>query len=204
MIGIICAMQEEAKAIITAFGLKKIRNPFFELYGNKKMTLIITKVGKAQAALGATYLLQNFKLKMLINAGVVGRLNPDIAIGEVVLVRSVQQHDVFVPAEIRPAYLYEPITCFLPKSLAPLRRVKLLTGDQFMEDTRKVKLLAQVGDIVDMEGYSIALASQTFKIPCVMIKAVSDGADEEASRMFMQNLDVAMAKTIESLSKLVL
>ncbi len=204
MIGIICAMQEEALAIVRSLGLKKIRNRVFDLYGNKKVTLIVSNVGKSQAALAATYLAVNFTPKLLLNAGVVGRLNPKIKIGEVVVVKSVLQHDVYVPKKIRPQYLYDAIACTAPKSLPRLRRVTLLTGDQFMDDANKVKKLRALGDIIDMEGYSVALVAQTFNIPCIMIKAVSDGADEEAAKMFMQNLDTAMAETIESLTTLLL
>ena len=80
-----------------------------------------------------------------------------------------------------------------------------LTGDQFIDDANKVFELASSynADVIEMEAFAIASVAREFGIleKCVFIKAISDGADNDAKDAHMGNLDFAMENSIKVLKK---
>ncbi len=58
------------------------------------------------------------------------------------------------------------------------------TGDNFLESKKKV----HIGDVVDMEAYALAKVCHKFKIPFISYKYISDGADENASENWNDNV----------------
>lgn len=56
----------------------------------------------------------------------------------------------------------------------------LATGDVFVTDPVVRNRLADVAQLVDMEGYAVAFAAQQFGVPVHLVKYVSDNADEGA------------------------
>jgi nucleoside phosphorylase len=75
-----------------------------------------------------------------------------------------------------------------------------LTGDQFID---KEELVAELrdeygADICEMEAFAILSVAREYDAldKCVVIKAVSDGADNEAKDAHMDNLNFAMNNSI--------
>jgi nucleoside phosphorylase len=72
---IMTAMREEADHIIKNYGLtlsSELQNLF--IYENENIVLALAGIGKVQAAIGATYLFQNYSFEKLINIGIAGSL----------------------------------------------------------------------------------------------------------------------------------
>ncbi len=78
-----------------------------------------------------------------------------------------------------------------------------LTWDQFIDDEEKVnELRLNFGaDLCEMEAFSVLSVAREYDIldKCVVIKAVSDWADNEAKDAHMDNLNFAMENSISVL-----
>lgn len=64
----------------------------------------------------------------------------------------------------------------------------LATGDLFVEDSATRARLAETADLVDMEGYAVAWVARRHGIPVELIKLVSDPADEDAGRLWVDGV----------------
>jgi nucleoside phosphorylase len=75
-----------------------------------------------------------------------------------------------------------------------------LTGDQFIDNPEKVSELREDhgADVCEMEAFAILSVAREYDAldKCVIIKAVSDGADNEAKDAHMDNLEFAMNNSI--------
>ncbi|PNS01563.1 hypothetical protein X927_00140 [Petrotoga mexicana DSM 14811] len=98
MLYIISAMGIEARAIIKYLNLKKTTDRPFETYQNEEAHLVISGVGKINAAGATSYLLKD-TLKDLnhsdyaINLGICGSLNNKFNVGDLVLVNKVVDYE---------------------------------------------------------------------------------------------------------------
>ncbi|MDD2907186.1 MAG: 5'-methylthioadenosine/S-adenosylhomocysteine nucleosidase [Candidatus Gracilibacteria bacterium] len=217
MIGIITAMQEEAEHIIKLFGLKntkKLSNLI--IYENEKIVLALAGIGKVQASIGTTYLFLNYDISKLINIGIAGSLLGENAnIGDVFLVNKISQHDMYLPFDgSHLDYAKKEIIInneinidFSELEFSVTKSAYCLTGDQFIDDSKKVQELKEKynADVIEMEAFAIASVAREFnKLDnCIFIKAISDGADNEAKDAHMGNLDFAMNNSLKVLEKII-
>ena len=216
---IITAMPEEAEKIIKKYSLKQIKTlGYTKIYEGErqdndweKETIILGLcwVWKIHATLATTYLFENYNFEKIVNIGVVGNLRPDIlAIGDVILPNTFMQHDVYLPDFIDTMwYLRDPIfTEYAIGEEYDLERFKLhlsgicVTGDQFIDnqDLKNELVEEYSADIVDMEAYAILTVIKSYDAldKTVVIKSVSDGADENAAKNHVDNLESAMENAI--------
>ncbi|PNR97363.1 hypothetical protein X928_10105 [Petrotoga miotherma DSM 10691] len=98
MLYIISAIDIEARAIIKYLNLKKTTDRPFETYQNEEVHLVISGVGKINAAGATSYLLKD-TLKSYthndyaINIGICGSLNNKFNVGDLVLVNKVVDYE---------------------------------------------------------------------------------------------------------------
>lgn len=126
-LGVICAMPEEIEHLTAAIDRREERREagpsgfaFREgrLDGHR-VVLVEAGIGKVNAALVATLLLDRFGCHGLILSGVAGGLDPSLGIGDVVVADRLVQHDygAVVEQEIRP---YRPGVTPIGDSHRPL------------------------------------------------------------------------------------
>lgn len=223
-IGIIGAMElevEELKAAMTVSKIEKKANmEFYEGTLNDASVVIVRSgVGKVNAALCTQILADLFEVTHIINTGVAGSLNPKLDIGDILISRDALHHDVDAtifgykpgevpqlglrefPADERLAQLARE-TCekVNPDIHAVLGRV--VSGDQFISGNEiKERLIREYqGDCAEMEGASIAHGAYLNNIPFVIIRAISDKADNSAE-MDYPVFEAAAAKHSAALVK---
>ena len=94
-------MSEEAQYIIDHYGLQKTQSlATISFYENDKIVLALAGVGKIQASIATTLLLQNFHPQYLINIGIAGSLvGREAKVGDVFLIDKIIQHDMYLPFE---------------------------------------------------------------------------------------------------------
>lgn len=143
--------------------------------------LLVTGIGTVAAAVALTrYLATHLGVTAVVNFGTAGLLNDNLQ-PVIYQVDSVIKHD-FDAATLRAITGKE-----IGNELSISTRVRdlpvahLATGDSFIGSTAAREALALQADLVDMEGYAIAAVCAEFQIPCVLIKQVSDTADESAA-----------------------
>ena len=211
-IAILCAMPEEAKLIIEEFSMKKNEtDKHFDVYESEDLILLISKIGKIYATMGAKRLIQTYDIDMIINIGLAGSLKKEYEVGTVLLGEKIVQHDVFLPWEGEHLdYLKGEI--YIVNKVEMLRKlgididtVTILTGDQFIHNKEKIHELAKIGDIVDMEAFAIASVCKVFTRDLIVIKAISDNAllEENSKKEFEINIDKAMKNSIKLLKEVI-
>ena len=199
-LGIIGAMDVEV-AILKA----KLENPtvtkvgrmeFFEgKLGGTDVVIVQCGVGKVHAAMCAQTLCDRFAVTHLVNTGIAGSLDNDLDIGDVLVSRDVMQHDfdcfhfgypmckipgldvVAFPAdEGMIALAFEA-----SESLKPghTKMGRVATGDQFVATQElKDRIIERTqANCTEMEGGAIAQAAYVNGVPFVILRAISDKAD---------------------------
>lgn len=215
-IAIITAMGEEADHIIALYELtqtKKLQN--ITIYENDGIVLALAGIGKVQASIAVTYLFLNYEISKLINIGIAGSLlGTNAGIGDVFLVNKLSQHDMYLPFDgAHLDYAKKEIVISnqvqideTEFSFGVTKNAYCLTGDQFIDNANKVLELATAynADVIEMEAFAVASVAREFGAleKCIFIKAISDGADNDAKDAHMWNLDFAMENSIKVLQKI--
>ena len=223
-IGIIGAMVEEVselKASLQDAKVTKIaRMEFCEgSFGNTDVVVVQSGIGKVNAALCAQILINHFGVTHVMNTGVAGSLNAKIDIGDIVVSTDAMYHDVdatvfgyakgevpqvgtasFVADEMLRRAAVEAV-----KEAAPDIHVfegRVVSGDQFIS-SREVKNHIRdtfQGDCTEMEGAAIAQVAYINEVPFVIIRAISDKADDsgqEAYDVFEKKAAMHCAHVVE-------
>lgn len=218
---IITAMKEEAELIIKKFNLKEtksLRNiKIFEWTRSwddweENLVLVLWWIWKIQAAIATTYLLENYSVDKIINIWIAGNLTGnDLKVWDVLLPNTFIQQDMYLPFEWSHLdYAKKPI--FLEYAIwenYDLQKFWLIlnwvcvTGDEFVDKEERISKLRVDfwADICEMEAFSILSVAREYNIldKCIVIKAISDWADNEAKEAHMNNLEFAMNNSISIL-----
>ena len=99
MIGIICAMQIEADGIIALCSGVKTENHFnmtfnFGRLCDKDVVVVVCGVGKVNAAMCATVMIERFSPDVIVNSGVAGAVSPLVKVGDIVVATKSVEHDM--------------------------------------------------------------------------------------------------------------
>jgi nucleoside phosphorylase len=141
------------------------------------LDVMITGIGKSAAAAAATQaVIERGGSRTdveVVNIGTVGALHDGLS--GLYLPSTVINHDINADA-IR-ALGYDPAEVI---NLDGGDGTVLASGDVFVTDPVTRSRLAKRADLVDMEGYAIALACRRLGVPVRLVKHVSDAADAAA------------------------
>lgn len=215
-IGIIGAMHEEIvelKELMVNIKERKISNLTFfegELCG-KEVVLTESGIGKVNAALSTTLLINEYKTEKIIFTGVAGAVNPEVNVTDIVIGTDLVESDMDVTAggnyklgeipRMKNSYFKPDSYLFdLAKSAAIKlfgeKKVflgRIISRDEFVASEEKVKKLNEIfsADCVEMEGAAVAHVCEVLNIPFVVIRSISDKADNEAGMTFDEFVKIA-------------
>ena len=207
--GIIGAMDSEIVAFCRDFGAveTKFSGILCGKCGESEIYICRSGVGKVNAAIAAQRLIDLCGVEYVINSGVAGGVGKNIAKLDIVISQRLAYHD-FSPLELLDKYPpYESvmtadkelcnkavIACErLNKSLADSGKPAftahmgtVVSGDCFVSSSEKVAQLRADFDALctEMEGAAIAHVCKVNSVPFVIIRAISDFADEDAENSF--------------------
>ncbi|GAB4381544.1 MAG: hypothetical protein Kow0042_32060 [Calditrichia bacterium] len=130
-------------------------------------------------------LLEEIHPALLINYGVCAALNPQVNVGSSYLIRTV--HFLQEP----PIPLDNPYLNRLQQNLPELKEAELISSPQPILARRDREKLPQGTNcsLLDMEAFEIAHAARVLSIPLIVLKTVSDYADENARHMVNRHWD---------------
>lgn len=205
MLGIIGAMDEEVAKIkeqMEDVETKQIASMEF-LKGTVKghpVVVVRSGIGKVNAAMCTQILADIYHVDAVINTGIAGSLNADINIGDIVLSTDALEHDMDAVAFGYPVGQIPRMDTLSFKADEQLRKTakeicekvnpdvtvfegRVVSGDQFISDKQKKEWLIEnfAGYCTEMEGAAIAHAAYLNDIPFLIIRAISDKADDSAS-----------------------
>lgn len=202
--GIIGAMElevEELKSKMTVSGIvKKAGMEFYEgTLGGAQVVIVRSGIGKVNAALCVQILVDIFDVTHIINTGVAGSLNAALDIGDILISKDAIHHDMDVtvfgyqPGEVpqlgtrefaADKRLMELAKTSCEKVNSGIHAIlgRVVSGDQFISGKEVKEHLIKdfQGDCAEMEGASIAHGAYLNQIPFVIIRAISDKADDSA------------------------
>lgn len=211
IIAIIGALDEEIEAYVAHLD-QPTEHPWkeFTFYegwlSGKKVVIVKCGVGKVFAALTTQKLIDTYQPRSIIFSGVAGALNEAYEIGDIVVANDCIQHDLEAEALGIPRgtvpytdYNYfksDPHLLSLALSVEIDHNVhagRILTGDQFLtkKELNKFGYLTDElkGDAVEMEGAAVGQVCTVNEIPFIIIRTISDKANEEASVNFTTFVD---------------
>lgn len=221
MLGIICAMQVEADGI-----LKLASNTQEEIINNmrfirgtlngKDIVVVVCGVGKVNAALCATTMINRFSPELIINSGVAGALSPLVSIGDLVVASKAVEHDMNTTAlgdkqgeislpdgKIMYFECDKDAVALLTKCGKELPDTKVTqgivaSGDMFVSNRRKRLLINdRFGAMAcEMEGAAIGHVCYCCKVPFAILRAISDDMDENKGVDFVKFCSLAAEKTV--------
>lgn len=223
-IGIIGAMELEVEQLKKEMKLttiiRKAGMDFHEGTLNDIPVVIVRcGIGKVNAALCVQILVDEFKISHVINTGIAGSLNARLDIGDILVSKDAIHHDMDVTIfgyqlgevpqigfrEFKADESLVTLAIEACKKANPDIHVmpgRVVSGDQFIS-SREVKehLISQFqGDCAEMEGASIAHGAYLNSIPFVIIRAISDKADDSAE-MDYPTFEAAAARHSAALVK---
>lgn len=205
MLGIIGAMEIEVNRIKEQMEdvsvTDKAGMSFFEgKWNGNDVVVVRSGIGKVNAAVCAQILADTFHADAIINTGIAGSLKNEINIGDIVLSTDAIQHDMdaqgfgYAPGvipqmEVSDFQADEKLIELAKKCCAevcPDIQVftgRVVSGDQFISDKKKKEWLSSQfeGLCAEMEGAAIAQAAYLNHVPFLIIRAISDKADDSAT-----------------------
>jgi adenosylhomocysteine nucleosidase len=221
MIGIIGAMEGELSLLKDSMKTaSSVKTGGFEFYTGKiegkEVIVLLCGIGKVNAAVGCTLLIQQFKPDCIINTGSAGGIKPELKVGDAIISSGLVYHDVdvtafgYAPGQLPKQPQIFPIKENFVKTaedaVDELKLEKLLpesfnhcrgligSGDVFMHDPERIAELRRVfPDIaaVEMEGAAIAHCGHLFSVPVLVIRSLSDVAGKESPVSFDEFLPIA-------------
>lgn len=213
-IAILGAMREEIEPLLSKIeNLKKheyASNIFYTgTLRGKEIAMAYSKIGKVNAALTATLLIEKFGCQKLLFSGVAGGINEGLKIGDLIFGEKLVQHDVDITAFGHPWGFIPESGDFvesdgelneLAKKVASKMGVKIIggtiaTGDQFIASEEKKEWIKNTykADALEMEGASVGYVCKCLNVPFFVLRAISDTADMDAGFSFEEFL-VSSAK----------
>ena len=204
MLGIIGAMVEEVAKlkekmeqvhIVEKAGMQFYRGSLCD----HEVVIVKCGVGKVHAAMCTQAMIDLFPVDGIVNTGIAGSLNAEINIGDIVISTDAVQHDMdatgfgykpgVIPRMETSCFKADPALVAAAKEACakavPEVRAftgRVVSGDQFISDRAvKNRISQQFGGMcTEMEGAAIAQAAYLNKIPFVVLRAISDKADDSA------------------------
>ena len=162
-------------------------------------------VGKVNAAINTQYIIDKYEPDIIINTGIAGGLDCSLSVSDIIIGTELVQHDFDVTAigyargymctginpdkptifysdkELIEKYEYAVKTC-VPQT--KVHRGIIASGDAFISDNKKKKEIREQfsASAVEMEGAAIAQTAAKNDIPFIIVRAISDLADDNAAK----------------------
>lgn len=223
MIGIIGAMPEEIERVLfymkDSMVMEHATRTFYQgTIHSHQVVVVLAGIGKVNAAITTTLLLEQFDVDLVINIGVAGGMNGAEHM-DIILGHSVLYHDVdvtyfgsYLPGQVpgedaeftADEELLHIASTLLERLEYSYHIGRIATGDQFVYSSDDLDAVNEVyHDIyaVEMEGGAIAQTATLYNVPFLVIRSISDVLDDDTQQEDFQEF---LVKASERVSDLVL
>lgn len=220
-IGIIFAMEEELvelKNEIQILSCEEIYDLTFYkgVLGNVECILVMSGIGKVNAARTTQILIDKMNVDYIFNIGVAGGVSKELKVGDIVIGEKLVQHDFDITAFNHEKGYIPNVGVFIESDdyLVKLAKEKIkdavsgivASGDIFCTEymmsekiNRKFQALC-----VEMEGASIAQVCYLCKIPFLVLRSISDVPNNDNVVTYEEFLKSSSSKIALVMKKLIL
>ncbi len=227
MLGIIGAMDDEVARLKDMIsGLHIVQRAGMEFYKGQihERDVVVVKcgVGKVNAAMCTQSMIDIFDVDAIINTGIAGSLDADIDIGDIVLATDTVEHDMDVAAlGYAPGVIPDTETSIFDtdKRLIEIAQAatktagldvkvftgRVVSGDQFISSKNKKEWLVSEfgGRCAEMEGASIGHVAVLNKVPYLVVRAISDKADDSAQMDYPSFAAKAIDNSVKLMTEII-
>lgn len=225
-VAVIGAMEQEIELLREAAdNVKTLSFGQFTAYeghlSGRRTVLALSGIGKVNAAVATAWLIHQFAPDCVINTGSAGGLGKGLKVGDVVIGTETAHHDVDVTAfgyvwgqvpQLPAVFVSDDLLVGKAKRAArtfegaAVEQGLIVSGDRFVHSSEGVaeirKHFPEV-KAVEMEAAAIAQTCHQLETPFVIIRAVSDSADEKADISFDEFLKTAAASSAKMVAEIV-
>jgi adenosylhomocysteine nucleosidase len=222
-IGVIGPTESEIMPFLGKISNKKLSEhamlKFYSgIYEEIEVVSAFCGVCKVNAAIATQILIDKFEVTHIVLTGVAGALNKQLKIGDIVISSEVAYHDVahgilteyhpwmqdiYFRADTELLKLCENIA----NSLSSPNKCyigKIITGEAFITHNERESLIENFSPLcVDMESASVAHTCYANNIPFIVIRSMSDNADENGSETFEHNIEMAAHNSTNFVEELI-
>lgn len=207
ILGIIGAMSEELEILLKDMELEMVEEKAKMKFHKGKLwghdvVAVVCGIGKVNAAVCTQILASEYNVSSVINVGVAGGIGKDIYPGDVVIAENLVQYDMDTTAFGDPMGQIPRMDTFDFKCDAKLVEIakaacdeasdfktfsgRIVSGDMFVASLDKIQWLEkEFGALAcEMEGASIAHVCYLNNIPFVVVRSISDNANNGAHMDF--------------------
>ncbi|WP_171311374.1 5'-methylthioadenosine/adenosylhomocysteine nucleosidase [Enterococcus cecorum] len=219
-IGIIGAMDQEVKILKEKMEAPMSWERAGVLFvsgtlGKHDVIVVRSGIGKVAASVTTSLLIQQYGVNMVINTGSAGGIGEGLQVGDVVFSEKLAYFDVDVtgfgydygqlPAGMplyfeASQYIIDEMKKAADKTGQQVRSGLIVTGDSFVNNPEKIaEIKAHFPEALacEMEGAAIAQTARQFHIPFLVVRAISDTADHQATMSFDEFIDEAGKRSAE-------
>lgn len=224
-IGIIGAMSEEVQFLIRDMDFErsevKAKMEFsVGIIHNKNVVIVTSGIGKVNAAICTQILIDDFNVDYIINVGIAGGTKDNIYPGDVVIGENLVQHDMDTSAfgdkigQIPRLDTFdfkcdEKLVEHATNACKDIKghnyfKGRIVSGDQFIASASKIRWLYSEFECLacEMEGASIAQVCYLNAIPFVVIRSISDNANNGAHMDYEKFKDIAVENSTNILNNM--
>ena len=218
-LGIIAAMSEELEILLKDMQLDSSTTKAGMTFNKGKLwsnevIAVVCGIGKVNAAVCTQILVSEFNVDKVINVGVAGGIGKDIYPGDVVIATNLVEHDMDTTAFGDPhgqvprmdTFDFKCDSSLIESANSACKKVggfntftgRIVSGDVFVADVEKIKWLEKEFNALscEMEGASIAHVCYLNNIPVVVIRSISDNANNGAHMDFEKFTPIADRKSV--------
>lgn len=197
MIGIIGAMDEEVISLKRKMHVIEQReiagmNFFIGTIGDKEAVVVRCGSGKVNAAICTQILVDLFAVEYVISTGVAGGLYPELNIGDIVVSSDTLEHKTYFEADAKLLQIAKEAA----ENIKGNHKVFIgciASDDPFICSMRVKEEICSTFTTycAEMEGAAIAHTCFLNQVPFVMVRVISDKADQSADVNFEEFVDEA-------------
>ena len=214
-LGIIAAMSEELEILLKDMQLDSSTTKAGMTFNKGKLwsnevIAVVCGIGKVNAAVCTQILVSEFNVDKVINVGVAGGIGKDIYPGDVVIATNLVEHDMDTTAFGDPhgqvprmdTFDFKCDSSLIESANSACKKVggfntftgRIVSGDVFVADVEKIKWLEKEFNALscEMEGASIAHVCYLNNIPVVVIRSISDNANNGAHMDYEKFIPIAV------------
>ena len=226
-LGIIAAMSEELEILLKDMQLDSSTTKAGMTFNKGKLwsnevIAVVCGIGKVNAAVCTQILVSEFNVDKVINVGVAGGIGKDIYTGDVVIATNLVEHDMDTTAFGDPhgqvprmdTFDFKCDSSLIESANSACKKVggfntftgRIVSGDVFVADVEKIKWLEKEFNALscEMEGASIAHVCYLNNIPVVVIRSISDNANNGAHMDFEKFTPIAVKNSTSILKEMLL
>ena len=207
---LITALRHELQPLL-AFGnwrLEKVagRNFYRRSFSGKEVVATTSGLGKVMAAATTQLLIDRFQADLVFNFGSCGALNPELAVGDLVLASQVIEYDFTsehkaVPTTDCDAFLLSDLV----RRFSDLKVGPLASADRNADtvEIRESLFTRYQALAADWEGASIVRVARRMGIPALVLRGVTDIGNDDLITEYENNYQTVLPQVAKTAEKMV-